>query len=199
MATETEFLNGALGRFGAASISAITDGSTNANWCQIFWPPLRRSLLRSHHWNFAEGRAELAQEATPPLFEFAFSYQLPADLLKLKEYNGATTNIIVDSELFLMTTLWYKIEGRKILTNDGVVKIVYVKDVTDPNLWDGLFYQAAMAWLASDLAGAIAKDDKKSASLKGEAVNILLPVAMAIDGQENPVAPFVVDNLLWGR
>ena len=88
MPSETDFLNDALGQIGAARITAIDDGSVNANHCSTFYGPLRRSVLRSHHWNFAETRVELAQDVAPPAFEFAFAYTLPADLLKIKEYFG---------------------------------------------------------------------------------------------------------------
>lgn len=198
MPSETDLLNDSLGQIGAARITAIDDGSVNANHCQTFYPALRDSRLRSHHWKFSKTRVELAQDATPPLFEFAFAYTLPANSLKIIEYNGAnldTSNL----SLFEAAALFrFKIEGRKLLTNDGVVKIVYLARVTDPNVWDGLFYQGLTAELASKLASAIAKDDKKSLALLQKAEH-LFSIAMAVDGQEGSVEPFRVDNLLWGR
>ncbi len=201
MSSESDFLNSALGTIGADRINLIDDGSKNANYCLTFWPSLRRALLRSHHWNFAERRVELAQDATPPLFEFAFSYQLPADLLKLKEFNGAALSTVATSAVD-PSTFWiadvFKVEGRKLYTNDGQVKIVYVADVTDPNQWDALFYQAASTLLAADLAGAIVKDSKLQLQLKGEGAQEL-SLAMAVDGQEQTDRGFVVDDLIWGR
>src|SRR3990167_5668634 len=176
MPSQTDLLNDALGQIGAARITAIDDGSINANHCQTFYPALRRGLLRSHHWNFAEARVQLAQDAVGPVFEYTFSYTLPADLWRM-----------------------FKVEGRKLLSNDGEVKIVYVQDVTDPNLWDAIFYQTIAAWLASKLASAISKDAKLSQALLIEATRVLLPLALAVDGQESLVTPFIVDDLMWGR
>src|SRR5712691_289052 len=140
MASETDLLNDALSQIGAAPISAIDDGSVNADHCKRMYPALRRSLLRSHHWKFAETRTELARDAGSPAFEFAFSYTLPEDLLKLVEYNGVnmveiTTAIISDFAINIWITGFFKIEGRKLLTNDGQVKVMYVRDVPDPSQW----------------------------------------------------------------
>ena len=196
--TETQMLNFALGQIGADRITAIDDGSVNANYCQDFYAPLRTQLLRGHHWNFAETRAMLSAEPTPPLFEYAFAYPLPADCLKLKEYNGSAldTSVLPDG---VLVTRFFKIEGRKLLSNDGEVYIVYVRDVTDVNQWDSLFYMVLTTWLAGLLAGAITKNIQRRDALIREAVNLLLPMAVAVDGQEGDVKPIRVDDLLWGR
>jgi hypothetical protein len=191
-------LNFALGQIGAERVTAIDDGSINADYCKDFYPPLRQSLLRSHHWNFAEHRAALAAEVAIPLFEYAFSYPLPSDCLKLKEYNGSAldTSVLPDG---ILVTRFFKIEGRKLFSNDGQVNIVYVRDVTDPNQWDALFYMVITTWLSGLLAGAITKDMRRRDALIKEAVNLFLPIASAVDGQEMEVRPIRVDDLLWGR
>lgn len=200
MPSETDLLNGALGLVGASRITEIGDGSTNANHCQAFYGPLRDSLMRAHHWNFAIKRAELAQDEAAPAFEFSYQYTLPTDpwCLKVIEYNGAsldTTNL----SLFEAATLSrYKIEGRKLLTNDGEVKIVFLARITNPDEWDALFYQMVQTWLASYLASAIPKDLKKSALLLEQAQG-MWSMATAVDGQEGSVEPFRCDTLLRGR
>ncbi len=199
MPSETDVLNDALGQIGANRISAIDDGSINANHCLTFYPMLRDSALRSHHWNFAMKRVELAQVAATPAFEFQFQYTLPADCLKVVEYNGASLDT---SQLTLLEAVQpgrYKIEGRRLLTNDGEVKIVYISRVTDPNVMDAVFVQALSTWLASKLALAIAKDEKKSTALLKQAVEVLLPTAMAVDGQEGSVEVFRIPDLIVGR
>lgn len=200
MPSETDCLNDALGQIGAARINAIDDGSPNANHCQTFYPSLRDSLLRSHHWNFAMQREALAQDAEAPAFEFAFSYTLPANLLKITEYNGAApdTSTLALFEGIRLARSRYKIEGRKLLTNDGEVKIVFIARITDPNVWDGMFYQCVATSLASKLASAIPKDAKKAKEKLEEAL-LLWDQATAVDGQEGTVTPIRSDSLLWGR
>ncbi len=199
MPSQTDVINDALGMIGANRITAIDDGSVNANHAQTFYPLLRDSALRSHHWNFAMKRVELAQVAATPVFEFQFQYTLPADCLKVVEYNGASLDT---SQLTLLESVQpgrYKIEGRKLLTNDGEVKIVYISRVEDPNVMDALFVQVLATWLASKLALAIAKDEKKSTALLKQAVEVLLPTAMAVDGQEGSVEVFRTTDLIDGR
>src|SRR3989304_6401501 len=172
MPQEVDVFNVALSKIGAEPVDNVNDGSINAAHCNRLYPPLRKALLRSPHWNFAEDRAELVQGATPA-FEFSFSYGLPPDLLKIKEYNGES----LDTSNLLLTQILkrFKIEGRLLLTNDGEVKIVYVKDVKNPDQWASLFYQTITTWLASDLALAIAKDENKSDKLLKEAMGYWLP------------------------
>lgn len=204
MPSETDLLNDALGQIGATPITAIDDGTVNANHCQRFYPTLRDGLLRTAHWNFAMKRVELAQEAVAPAFEFAYSYALPGDpyCLKVVEYNGDNPATGDGTDLTLLEarqlTKW-RVEGRKLLTNDGTVKIVYVARITNPDEWDPIFYQLVSTWLAAKLANAIAKDNAMAKALLAQAVEILLPFAAAVDGQEGSVHPMAVTDLIDGR
>ena len=204
MASETDVLNDALGQIGAATITAIDDGSTNANACLIFYPTLRDGLLRSARWNFAETRMELAQDITPPITEYAYRYALPNDpwCLKVNDYAGAnptTTATFWAFESRLRLAPRYKIEGRYLLSNDGKAYIVYTARITNPDQWDAIFYQLVTTWLASKLATALLHDPKMAAALLSNAVNLILPLAVAVDGQEGTIDPFIVNDLLWGR
>lgn len=201
MANQTDFLNDALGQIGATKITAIDDGSLNAEYCAVFWPPLRKALLRLTHWNFATDRASLVQSVPAPAFEFTFSYSLPVDLVKIVQFNGNGAVPVAPSgyiNLYPYVTR-YVIEGRKLLTNDAEAKIVYLKDVDNPDLWDPLFYQLAAAWLSSKLASSIAKSEKTAAMRMEEVMKILLPMATAVDGQEGTEMPESIPNLLWVR
>lgn len=201
MANETEFLNDALGQIGASIITGIDDGSTNANYCKRFWPTLRDHMIRSAHWKFAKKRQALAQDAATPAFEFAFQYTLPSDpwCLKVIGYNGSSFDT---SHLTLYDLApihpRFKIEGRKLLTNDGVANIEFLARITNPDEWDAMFYQCACAWLASKLALAIPKD-RKTAAMLFEQSQHLWSLATAVDGQQGSVEPFRSNDLLWGR
>ncbi len=199
MPSETDLLNDALCQIGATRITGIDEGSVNANHCQLFYPSLRDDLLRSAHWRFAAARKELVQDVAKPLFEFAFQYSLPAGFLKIREYNGAsldTTNLALFERA---TVRRYEIEGQKLVTNDAEAKIVFTQRITDPNIFDSLFYQTLTTWLASKLSNAITKDTERSMALLRKAVEVLLPMALNVDGQEGSVEPYVADELQRGR
>ena len=201
MASQTDLLNDALGQIGASSIVSIDDGSINANYCMRFYPALRDGYLRAHHWNFALTRVVLSADATSPVTEYAYAYTLPADCLKVVNYAGGlpvtpATTYVYDPAIHY--EIRYKIEGRKLLSNDGVVAIQYVRRVTNPDEWDPLFYQAMSGFLASKLASAIPKDLKKSQLLYQQAQQ-MLGEALAVDGQEGSIEAYVVDDFTWGR
>ena len=200
MASETDLLNDALGQIGSARITAIDDGTTNANHCQVFWPPLRQGLIRSHHWNCAMKRISLAADVTAPVSEYAYAYTLPSGCLKVVDYGGGTPSsaAIWPTEYPAMRYVpRYKIEGRKLLTNDGVVYIRYLDDI-DVGQWDAMLYQAGATLLASKLSTAILHDHKLALALQ-QMGDHLLSLAMAVDGQEGSTESFVVNDLIWGR
>ena len=200
MASETDLLNDGLSQIGAATITAIDDGSANANYCQRLYPPLRDSLLRAHHWNFNTTRVELALDVIAPVSGYAYAYTLPADCLKVVDYGGTlpvSAGVITLDQRYGVVA-HYKIEGRKLLSNDGQAFITYLRRETNPDVWDGMFYQAVASLLASKLASAITKDTKKALSLY-QVGNDLLLMAMAVDGQEGSIEPLISDELLWGR
>lgn len=199
MSAESDFLNDALGQIGASRISSIDDAKPEANWCKIFWPKLRQALIRTSRWNFSEDRMQLAQAAGNPAFEFAFWYTLPSYIMRVNEYNGSLVNTSAVMDFGFWWPGRYKREGTKLLSNDGEVKITFNRDIDNPALYDPLFYQLASTWLASKLALAIPKDERKSKELLAQAQAIWNPLALGVGGQEATELPYVSDDLLWGR
>lgn len=199
MSAEGDFLSGALGRIGAARITNINDGTVPANWCKSYYPSLRKALLRSNFWNFAEARSALIASETSPAFEWAYAYPLPPDFLRVKEYNGNLINlssVAVDPSYWTTWAGRYKIEGTQLLSNESEVKLLYIKDVDNPLLWDSLFYQVMECLLASKLADAIKHDAAKAQALRAEALTLWNPLALAVDGQEGTVIPYTATDLL---
>jgi hypothetical protein len=204
MPSQTDCCNDALSQIGAQHISAIDDGTTNANLCQLFYPTLRDALLRSHHWNFALKWVQLTPDVTAPVAEFAYAYTLPADLLKVVDYGGnlpASTGVVVSYiyNSYTRPIVRYRIEGRTLVSNDSTAFIHYIRRVENPDEWDGLFFQVVATHLASKLANAIPKDPRRAGELLTIATTVLLPQALAVDGQEGSIEPFTSDDLLWGR
>lgn len=198
--SETDLFNDALGMVGADPIRSVDDGTRSAKKCLNFYTKLRQGLLRSAKWNFAELRVELPVLATPPAFEYSYAFQLPAKCLRVWEYNGVgvtTTGYYIGD-----TTRYrpvYKIEGRTLVSNDSRALIVCTQDINNPEIWDPLFYQVVVTWMASKLAASIPKNIDLSTKLLSQATQILMPFALAADGQEGSTEPFIADSLTWGR
>lgn len=202
MSTETDLCNDALSQLGAATITSLGDGSINSNHCQRFYPQLRDARLASHHWNFALTWVQLSPDVTGPIAGFNFAYTLPADCLKVVNYGGALPSspplIMTYNSPYTRILVQYKIEGRKLVSNDGTAYIQYLRRITNPDEWSPLFYQGVSSALASKLAMAIPKDEKKAIALM-QMAEMTFATAMAVDGQENSIEPYIVDDLIWGR
>ena len=148
MASVVNICNSALNLIGASTISALTEDTKNARLCNQRYEPVRNRVFRGHNWNCLIKRVQLAANSTDPVMEYAKSYALPSDCLRvLKIHNGTTDSIASDLD--------YKIEGKNIVTDETTVYLVYNALDTDPNNYDVYLREAISHQLAADLAYAI--------------------------------------------
>lgn len=141
MASIVDICNGALNQLGASTILSLTEDSKNARLCNARYTQVRDSVFRSHPWNCLQKRVQLAADTATPAWGFTKQYTLPADCLRV------LTILDQDSD--------YKIEGRKILTDNSSMKILYVARIEDPNEYDELLRETLSAALAADIAYGI--------------------------------------------
>lgn len=141
MASIVDICNGALNQLGASTILSLTEDSKNARLCNARYTQVRDSVFRSHPWNCLQKRVQLAADTETPAWGFTKQYTLPADCLRV------LTILDQDSD--------YKIEGRKILTDNSSMKILYVARIEDPNEYDELLRETLSAALAADIAYGI--------------------------------------------
>ena len=148
MASVVNICNSALNLIGASTISALTEDTKNARLCNQRYEPVRNREFRGHNCNCLIKRVQLAANSTDPVMEYAKSYALPSDCLRvLKIHNGTTDSIASDLD--------YKIEGKNIVTDETTVYLVYIALDTDPNNYDVYLREAISHQLAADLAYAI--------------------------------------------
>ena len=141
MASVVEICNSALNQLGASTILSLTENSKNGRLCNARYETVKDSVLRAHPWNSAIKRQTLAADSDAPDWGFAKQYTLPADCLRVLAIQNHDSN--------------YKVEGRKILSNDTSLKLVYVARITDPNEMDVLLRESISAALAADIAYAV--------------------------------------------
>ena len=177
MASVVDICNSALNLLGASTISIITEDTKNARLCNQRYEPIRNRVFRSHNWNCLIKRVQLAQDSTGPVIEYTYGYTLPSDCLRvLKVHNGTTDSIA--------SALDYKVEGRKIVTDEGTVYLVYVALDTDPTNYDSYLYEAVSHQLAADLAYAITNNSTLANQYMSRA-DERLREARFIDATEN--------------
>lgn len=138
MSSVVQICNIALANIGDDKIAALNEENERARLCNLRYEDCRDAVLRSHPWNCAVSRAELAADVTAPAWGYTYRYALPANCLRVLDIE----NYYID----------YSIEGRYILTDADTVKLLYIKQVTDPTEFDSLLVQAIALKLASEIA-----------------------------------------------
>ena len=141
MASIVEICNSALNQLGASTILALTENSKNGRICNSRYDTVKDAVLRSHPWNCATKRQILAQDTNTPAWGFVYQYTLPSDCLRVLAIEN------YDSD--------YKIEGRKILSNDSEINLIYIATISDPNEMDVLLREVIGSALAADIAYAV--------------------------------------------
>ena len=96
-------------------------------------------------------RQQLAADTDTPAWGFTQQYTIPADCLRI------LTILDYDSD--------YKIEGRKILTDNSTMKILYISRVEDPNEYDELLRETLSAALAADIAYAVTSSNPTATNM----------------------------------
>ena len=151
MASVVDICNGALNQLGASTILTLTEDSKNARLCNARYTQVRDSVFRSHPWNCLQKRVQLAADTDTPAWGFTKQYTLPADCLRV------LTILDYDAD--------YKIEGRKILTDNSTMKILYISRVEDPNEYDELLRETLSAALAADIAYAVTSSNPTATNM----------------------------------
>ena len=151
MASVVDICNGALNQLGASTILTLTEDSKNARLCNGRFTQVRDAVFRSHPWNCLQKRVQLAADSDAPAWGFTTQYTLPADCLRV------LTILDYDAD--------YKIEGRKILTDNSTMKILYISRVTDPNEYDELLRETLSAALAADIAYAVTSSNPTASNM----------------------------------
>ena len=140
MASVVDICNSALNQIGAANITALTEHSKAARVLNQRYEFVRDMVFRAHPWNSLITRKKLAADSDAPAFEFAYAFTLPTDPYCLRVLHLDFHDII------------YRVEGRKILTDEAVVNLVYVGRVTDPQQYDTLLTETIATALAADVS-----------------------------------------------
>ena len=140
MNRDVDVCNAALNNLGATTISALTEDSKAARLCNSRYTSLRDSVFRAHPWNCLITRVTLAADSADPTFEFANQFSLPTSPYCLR---------IVSLDYH---DLVFRVEGRKILSDEATINLIYVGRVTDVTQYDTLLAETLVAKLASELA-----------------------------------------------
>lgn len=137
---DIDVVNFALTKLGdTEQLTSLTQtGSKLASLARTIYPLVRKRELRRHTWNFAKVQVQLAADSTDPLFDFDYRYTKPADYLRMARKVDAECRTVI---------------GGYIYTDESApLDVLYIKDETDTDKWDPLFFDAAACGVALELA-----------------------------------------------
>ncbi len=156
MASRINVINSALRRIGGSRITDPEEDSKNANVARDIYDDILEDLLRSHAWNFATRRQQLAELANTPAFEFERAFALPSDWIR-------TISVHPNAD-GSQSVIEYKEEEQDdqgvILASVEEIYLRYVALVTDVNRWPKDFKNAMIFTLARDMAVPIASSNE---------------------------------------
>lgn len=180
-----QICNIALADIGAALITDLPPGDTgqNAIYCDLFYEPVRDAVLRMHLWNCAMARQSLARLADAPVFGFSYAFSLPQNPYCLRAFR-------INEEWDCV----FRVEGRKLLTDEGTCDLEYIMRITDPNTFDSLLVLTIAKAMAEKLVSRINPSATLKAQMQKE-LKDLLSEARASDAQEG--TPEDLDTSTW--
>lgn len=171
-ATPVSICSNALLMLGDTPISSFDDGSDRARLAANIWPTARDYVLRRHPWNCAVKRVTLNPDAEAPAFDFARQFTLPGDFLRVLSVGQQGERVP------------YKVEGRKILSDESVLMLRYIWRNDNTATWD-----AALVWGMTQVMRAVfSYGITQSTSLEQLVETVMRDVlrqARAVDGQED--------------
>ena len=155
MASVVDICNSALNQIGASNITALTEDSKAARVLNQRYSFVRDMVFRAHPWNCLMTRKKLVADSDAPAFEFAKAFSLPTDPYCLRVISLDYHDII------------YRVEGRKILSNESDINLIYVGRVTDSQQYDTLLTETLATALAADVAYALVGSAQLTQTLNG--------------------------------
>lgn len=185
MPSVVDVINRSLDKLGQDPITSLEDGNKSANIASRTWPIVRDQVLRSHPWNFAVKRTNLAPSSGAPDWGFAYQHELPTKLLRLIEVRDLSTDE-------------YQIENNKLLCDESVVYVRYIEQITDPNEYDALFINAVSTAMAFEMCEAFTQSNTKKDLLAKEYEQVMNQAKM-VDAVENPPTTFEEDSWVEAR
>ena len=136
-----DICNRALPKLSVPRITSLTDGTAQANDCNVIFAMVSEFVQAQGPWPCNKLRVTLNQLSTPPVFGFAYQYQLPPDCSKVLRINEDQ-----------LGSIDYQIENGVILCDEPAVQILYISTIQDTSQFD-VYLREAIIWaLAAELA-----------------------------------------------
>lgn len=144
--SEVQICSNALLTLGASAISSFSDGSAFATAAGNMWPTVRDAVLASHPWKCASKQQTISPESTNYSFDWDYSFKLPSDCLRVLSIGKERDD---DPD--------YEVMDGRVLTNEAIVYLRYVYQLTDVTKYDAMLTQTMTSAMAAYMAYTVTK------------------------------------------
>lgn len=200
--------NRALGAIAARStISALNEGTAEANECTNWYDETRQAVLRMHNWGFARRSVVMTLLATAPgvdsqpatglpwsFMPWSYEYAYPSGALKFRSIVPTVPGqpLVPRPWLNNVPPVRWEISGdldgsnvpiNVVLTDQPSAVGIYTYDATNPDLFDDLFIDALVYKLAANLAMPISGSPGVAKGLEAKSMDAIAQARIA-DGNE---------------
>ncbi|MDR2942451.1 MAG: hypothetical protein LBV17_07670 [Treponema sp.] len=178
-ASWTQICNRALGRLGSDTITDLTDGTKNAEYCGRFLPEAIEYVLGQWDFKFARKRLRLALNTERPAFGWNYQYNYPMDCIRLIKVYGGHSQKPEESEY-----VPYEVENGKILCDADELQIIYISRPDNPNLLPQSVRKAISTHLAYLLSTPLTSNEQLIGLIAAESQTVI-EIAKKEDAQMN--------------
>ncbi|CAI3798669.1 hypothetical protein GLGCALEP_02144 [Pseudomonas sp. MM221] len=193
MSSVIDICNMALFRIGnGMRIDDLEENSQPARICKQFYESSRDFVLRADcDWGFATAFAQLAEVADNPNPEYPFAYAVPNDCMRVRRivnpvFPQGVWPAGMHCQMPELPRIQFRIingsSQRLISTNVSPATLEYTLKVESPEMFDPVFVSALAWYLASQVAGPLAKDAGIASACAGEyRAEVLVAAAAALN------------------
>lgn len=152
--SEVQICNMALSNVGAKStIESLTEDSTEAKECNLWYHYSRLQTLETFDWNFARRRLTLATHGDDPPDAWAYRYQYPVDCVSLRKLQNPAGE--KKDPIPFVIEASDDLDTKSILTNLDDAVGVYTFNLKMVTLFSAFFVEMLSFALASHLSYTI--------------------------------------------
>jgi len=186
VASKISIINFALTLIGGNPISSLEEKSVSASTANLIYGMSLDSILGSHPWTFAIMRKNIEiSHNSSPAWGYANSFNLPEDCLRILQVN----------ELDFLPNIDYKVENRRILTDESTVNLLYISNDINIQHASATFVEAFASKIAVNLCGKLADTSTKLTAMAAIYANSLRIAIQANDTETS----YVENNSSWVR
>lgn len=159
-----DICNLALSRLGESPITELNaNGSLASRLCYMHYHPVRREVLCANRWSFATVRTSLNSSESDSGGEESHQcrHSLPPDCLRVLGVNARS----------------WTLRGRAVYAPAREIRLLYIADVEDTELFDPMFTEALVLRLAWKLCIPLINSTTARQALGEEYQRIALPQA----------------------